>query len=66
MAAAAATLPRDRAADLAGPSSEDVEARAGWLREELRARIAGCFPRIESRVNANALIDGLLMELEDH
>jgi SRSO17 transposase len=65
--AAAFTLPGDRAAGLAGPaSSEDIETVAGRLREELRARIAGCFPRRESRENANALIDGLLSELEDH
>ncbi len=63
--AAAATLPRDRSADLPGPFPDKVRASAGRLREELRARIAGCFPRRESRENANALIDGLLTELED-
>jgi SRSO17 transposase len=64
--AAAATLPRDRAADLPGSSPGEIRESAGQLREELRARIAGCFPRRESRENANALIDGLLSELEDH
>jgi SRSO17 transposase len=36
------------------------------LRDDLRVRVAGCFGRRESRQACNDMVDGLLMELEDH
>jgi SRSO17 transposase len=36
------------------------------LRDDLRARVAGCFRRRESRQACEDMVDGLLMELEDH
>jgi SRSO17 transposase len=36
------------------------------LLEDLFEQVAGCFPRRETRQAASQMVDGLLMELEDH
>ena len=36
------------------------------LLRELLGKVAGCFPRRETRQNAAEMVSGLLMELEDH
>jgi SRSO17 transposase len=38
----------------------------GELLRELLGKVAGCFPRRETRQNAAEMVSGLLMELEDH
>jgi SRSO17 transposase len=38
----------------------------GRLFRELLGKVAGCFPRRETRRNAADMVGGLLMELEDH
>jgi SRSO17 transposase len=51
------------AAAVAATVSKD---RHRVLLEDLRARVAGCFGRRETRQSAGQMMDGLLMELEDH
>jgi len=41
------------------------EARAALL-TDLLGRVAGCFPRRETRQSCRQMVSGLLMELEDH
>jgi SRSO17 transposase len=41
------------------------EARSALL-ADLLARVAGCFPRRETRQSCRQMVSGLLMELEDH
>ena len=43
-----------------------VADERGALLRELLAKVAGCFPRRETRQNAAGMVSGLLMELEDH
>jgi hypothetical protein len=41
------------------------EVHAGLL-EDLLGRVAGCFPRRETRQCCGQVVSGLLMQLEDH
>jgi SRSO17 transposase len=41
------------------------EARSALL-ADLLGRVAGCFPRRETRQSCGQMVSGLLMELEDH
>jgi SRSO17 transposase len=41
------------------------DARSALL-ADLRGRVAGCFPRRETRQSCGQMLSGLLMELEDH
>jgi SRSO17 transposase len=43
-----------------------VAGESGALLRELLGKVAGCFPRRETRLNAAEMVSGLLMELEDH
>jgi SRSO17 transposase len=43
-----------------------VADESGELWRELLGRVAGCFPRRETRQNAADMVGGLLMELEDY
>jgi SRSO17 transposase len=43
-----------------------VADESGALLRELLGKVAGCFPRRETRQNAAEMVSGLLMELEDY
>jgi SRSO17 transposase len=43
-----------------------VADEGGELLRELLGRVAGCFPRRETRQSAGEMVSGLLMELEDY
>jgi len=43
-----------------------VADEGGGLLRELLGKVAGCFPRRETRQNAAEMVGGLLMELEDY
>jgi SRSO17 transposase len=43
-----------------------VADEGGGLLRELLGKVAGCFPRRETRQSAAEMVSGLLMELEDH
>jgi SRSO17 transposase len=50
----------------AAAAAATVADEGGGLLRELLGKVAGCFPRRETRQNAAELVGGLLMELEDH
>ncbi len=57
-------MEHDQDAAAAGATVAD-EVHSGLL-DDLLGRVAGCFPRRETRQSCRQMVAGLLMELEDH